>query len=385
MAISLTVRLLVGLCMTAALTAQATTFVVGPNGAQMSFAQALADARDGDTIDLLAGEYRGEVATITQRKLLLRGVGGRPVFIAEGKAAEDKAIWVVRDGDITVENVEFRGARVADVNGAGIRFEKGHLTVRRCTFFDNEMGIITANDPDAQLTIEDSEFGRAPHTVGGLLHLLYVGRIARLDITGSRFHLGFEGHLIKSRAKVSRIAYNLIYDGVGGEASYEIDLPSGGDATLIGNIIGQSRGTQNPVVVSYGAEGKAWDVNHLLMSHNTLISDYPVAWFLRAWPDKLGPDTKIRAINNLTVGLGIFTWGASGDFDGNYPAFKSMLAAPDALGFELPSSSILRGRDDDPRVLGGEAAVPKSEFVFPIGTRPLTPPAEWSPGALQRQ
>ena len=362
----------------------ARTFVVGPNGTQMSFAQALADAKDGDIIDLLAGEYRGEVATITQRKLLLRGVGGRPVFIAEGKAAEDKAIWVVRDGDITVENVEFRGARVADANGAGIRFEKGHLTVRRCAFFDNEMGLLTANFNDAELTIEDSEFGRAPHVVGGLPHLLYVGRIGRFSITGSRFHQGFEGHLIKSRAKISRIAYNFIYDGPDGEASYEIDLPSGGDATVIGNIIGQSRGTQNPVVVAYGAEGKAWDSNHLLMSHNTLISAFPLAWFLRSWPEKLGADTEIRAVNNLTVGLGVFGWGSAGDFDGNYPALAFMLAAPDALGFELPLDSILRGRAADARVLGGDAAVPVAEFKFPIGTQPLAPPAEWSPGALQR-
>jgi hypothetical protein len=38
----------------------------------------------------------------------------------------------------------------------------------------------------------------APKVVGGLYHLLNVGRIAKLSITGSRFQQGFEGHLIKT-------------------------------------------------------------------------------------------------------------------------------------------------------------------------------------------
>lgn len=362
----------------------ATTWIVGPQGAPMALATALAQARDGDTIDLLGGEYRGEVAVITQRRLTIRGVGGRPVFVADGKSAEGKAIWVVRDGDITIENVEFRGARVADANGAGIRFERGRLHLRRCAFFDNEIGLLTANFDDAELRIEDSEFAQAPHRVGGLAHLLYVGRIAHFEVVGSRFHQGFEGHMIKSRARRSRIAYNLIYDGDGGGASYEIDLPNGGDALVIGNLIGQSGSTQNPVLVAYGAEGKVWQRNRLLLSHNTLMSDFPLAWFLRAWPEKLTPDTSIRAVNNLTVGVGVFTLGAPGSFDGNWPALSRMLVAPAALAFELKPDSILRGRADHPRDLAGDDAVPTAEFALPIGTRPLAPPARWSPGALQR-
>ena len=48
--------------------AQAADWVVGPDGSPMSLAQALARAGDGDTIDILPGEYRGEVASITQRR-----------------------------------------------------------------------------------------------------------------------------------------------------------------------------------------------------------------------------------------------------------------------------------------------------------------------------
>lgn len=362
----------------------AETLIVGPEGVPLTFTQALAQARDGDVIDVLPGVYKGAVGVIGQKRLTIRGVGERPVFEADGRNAEGKAIWVVRDGDITVENIEFRGARVADANGAGIRFEKGRLSVNRCRFVDNQNGLLTANFNDAELRIADSEFVQAVRQVGILPHLLYVGRIARFEISGSRFHQGFEGHLIKSRAKASRIAYNLLVDGPEGGASYEIDLPNGGDAVVIGNIVAQSAQTQNPVIVSYGAEGKAWDHNRLLLSHNTLVSDYPLAWFLRSWPEKLGDDTTIRAVNNLTVGPGVFSFGSAGHFDGNWPTTASSLVEPMLLDFALKRDSWLRGRADDPRSLAGDEAVPTAEFTLPVGTRPLTAPTAWSPGALQR-
>jgi hypothetical protein len=239
---------------------------------------------DGDVIEVMPGLYKGAVGVITHKQLVIRGLGERPVFDADGRQAEGKAIWVIRDGDITIENIEFRGARVPDANGAGIRFEKGRLLLRSCRFADNQIGLLTANFIDAELRIVDSEFSQAVRQVGSLPHLLYIGRIARAEITGSRFHQGFEGHLIKSRARVNHIAYNLIVDGPGGGASYEVDLPNGGDAIwVIGNLIGQSRDTQNPVMVAYGAEGRVWERNHLLMSHNTLVSNFPLTWFLRSW------------------------------------------------------------------------------------------------------
>lgn len=363
--------------------ARSVTLTVGPGDAPMSLAQALAQAADDDVIELLPGRYAVEPMLLTGKRLTLRGGGERPVLAARGPLTA-AAIWTVRDAQITLENLEFTGARSAQANGAGVRLDSGRLTVRRCAFFDNEVGIVTANDPKAELVVEDSEFGRTPPEVGGLYHQLHAGRIASLSIRGSRFHRGFEGHLIKSRARVTRIAYNLIYDGAGGGASYEVDLPNGGDAILIGNIVGQGRGTQNPVVISYGSEGRVWDRNRLLLAHNTLISDYPWAWFLRAWIDNLVPGASVRAVNNLTVGLGVFTLGSSGRFDGNWPALASALEDPSTLAFELRNDSFLRGRAEDPGALAGDEALPTAEFMPPIGTRPLKPPARWSPGALQR-
>ena len=83
------------------------------------------------------------MATIRASKLTLRGIGqGRVKLPANGKHAGGKAIWVIAGNDVTVENIEFSGARVPDRNGAGIRPEGQNLTVRNCRFYDCEDGIL---------------------------------------------------------------------------------------------------------------------------------------------------------------------------------------------------------------------------------------------------
>jgi len=363
--------------------ASAAILRVGPQERITRIADAARLAQDGDTVHILPGTYKGDVAVWLQKRLTIEGIGPRPVLLADGKSAEGKAIWVIRNGQFDIRNIEFRGARVPDQNGAGIRLEHGNLSVRNSVFIDNQNGILTANFADAQLTIQDSLFAQAPQQAQSLPHLLYVGRIAQVTITGSRFHGGYRGHLIKSRARRTDIRYNLIVDGDQGQASYEVDLPNGGHATLVGNIVGQSALTQNPVVVSYGAEGAIWPDNTLFLSHNTLISQYPKgAWFLRVPQDNFATPPTVHAVNNLTVGLGAFTLAASGNFHGNVSAVLRMLNVPERDDFSLPSDSTLRLLGTGPEHLPPDL-VPTAEFALPVGTRPLPMPSKWAPGALQ--
>ena len=67
-------------------------------------------ARDGDTVEITAGDYVGDTAVWSQSNIIIRGVNGRPRLVAAGKAGEAKAIWVVRGNDFVVENMEFTGA-----------------------------------------------------------------------------------------------------------------------------------------------------------------------------------------------------------------------------------------------------------------------------------
>lgn len=286
--------------------AAAATITVGPGGDAARFSDAVRQAQDGDTIEVLPGEYGGDVAVLAQQRLHVRGVGARPVFRAAGRHAEGKAIWVVRGGSVTIENIEFRGARVPDQNGAGIRHEKGRLDVIACSFVDNEMGLLTSNDGDAELTVRDSIFELAPHRPGqGLTHLLYVGRIRRVEITGSRFTQGWRGHLIKSRARESRIVGNHIVDGPLGEASYEIDLPNGGLALVADNRIGQSAATGNQTMLSFGAEGDPWDESRLELRNNEFHNEAQGSDALvRLWWDRLPASTQVRGQGNRLIGAG---------------------------------------------------------------------------------
>jgi hypothetical protein len=254
--------------------ALAATLRVGPGQALTTIAQASRVARDGDTVEVQAGDYRADVAVWTQRRLDIRAVGGRVRLFADGAIAERKAIWVVRGQDIRIEGFDFRGARAASLNGAGIRFETGRLQVVDCVFEDNENGILTASDPNGELVIERSRF-HANGAGDGYSHNLYVGRIARLSVRGSSFSDARVGHLLKSRAAVNEIHGNRLQDGDGGSASYELEFPNGGIAHVSGNQLRQGPATQNPIMVSYGAEGYPWPRNELVLDDNTLVDDLP--------------------------------------------------------------------------------------------------------------
>ena len=96
----------------------------------------------------------------------------------------------------------------------------------------------------------------------GITHNLYVNEIALLTITDSYFHdvnmPGLQasdpaGHEIKSRAEDTVITNSRIFDLNSG-ASYSIDLPNGGNATITNNVIEQGPNTQNPYIIAYGEE-----------------------------------------------------------------------------------------------------------------------------------
>lgn len=340
-------------------------------------AEALAAARDGDTLEI-EGEHRGQVGTIAQRRLTLRGVGAsRPVLHADGRHAEGKAILVVRDGEVTIDNLAFRGARVPDGNGAGIRFERGHLRVVQCDFFDNEMGLLTANMPGAALTLQACRFGLAPRHGEVLHHLLYVGRIGKVVIHGCHFSGGWRGHLIKSRAAEHHILYNHAIDGPTGEASYELDLPNGGVAFVVGNVFEQSALTQNNAMLSFGAEGQAHADSALYAAHNTFVNRAAApAWFIRAWDERLPAAHELRLVNNLSAGAFEPTGAAGPAASGNVHVG---LDAIDARGQPRPGS--IAGSAVSAGHARGLALTPDAEFLAPAGTRPLPRQRRNWPGA----
>ena len=280
-----------------------------------SLARAVAAATDGDTVALEPGDHRRQTAVVTQRHITLKGAGGTAVLQADGAIAEGKALLVVRGGEVHIEDIEFRGARAAPGNGAGIRFEQGRLQLVSCRFFDNEMGLLAANRPDAELQVDDCDFGQAPRLPGTLKHLFYAGTIRRLVLRGSRFGDGWIGHLVKSRAQTNLIACNRIADGERGEASYEIDLPNGGRSWVVGNLIAQGPRPQNRALLAFGAEGPPHAGSRLVVAHNRFVNEaLAPAAFVRWWPERLGTGATLQIVHNRFHGPALDgSWGSADD------------------------------------------------------------------------
>ncbi|MCS7042402.1 MAG: hypothetical protein N2036_02465 [Bryobacteraceae bacterium] len=244
---------------------------VGPGQQYRTPCEAVRAAADGDVVEIdAAGDYAGDVCAFAPRRLTLRGVNGRPVIDAAGRTAQGKAIWVIGGGEVAVENLEFRGARCPDRNGAGIRFEGRRLAVRDCVFRWNENGILTANDPAAELLVEYSEFDSNGHG-DGYSHNIYAGKIAEFTMQFCWSHSAREGHLVKSRAARTNLRYNLLDTGRG-TPSYEADLPDSGAAWLVGNLFVQRASSRNEAVVSVGEESAAPRAEtSLSLIHNTFV------------------------------------------------------------------------------------------------------------------
>lgn len=354
-----------------------------------SIAAAAKDARNGDTVEIEAGDYPGDVAIWTQDQLTIRAVGGKARLAANGRHVERKGIWIVRGGRITIENIEFSGAKVEHRNGAGIRFEKGHLILRNCAFFDNENGILTHNDESSELDIENSEFARNGFGAGQT-HNIYVGSIKRFRMTGSYSHHANGGQLVKSRARESHILYNRLTDETG-SASYELDLPSGGIAYVIGNIIQQSPNAINGHFISFGVEGYKWDKNELYLINNTLIDNRPAnGRFLLLKP---GP-ASIRAINNILYGPDTLNpadrpTAASrpdgqipGTYENNPRVRLDEFSHPESYDYALKPGSRLRNTAIKPGLANKFPLTPDRQYRHPMQVIELQKPLS-HPGAIQ--
>ena len=351
---------------------------VGKQQTIHTLAEAARLAKDGDTVEVDAGDYIADVAVWTQKNLTLRAVGGRARLIAYGAAAEGKGIWVVRANGFSVEGFDFTGATTAEHNGAGIRFEKGSLSVRDCHFFNNENGILTSNSPELTLRIENSEF--AHNGFGdGHSHNLYVGAIAHLFITGSYSHHARGGHLLKSRAAVNHIVYNRLTDETGGHASYELEFPTGGIAYVVGNIIEQSSQTENPHMISFGAEGYVGARHGLYLVNNTLVDDRPAGGvFLRVKPGAV----TLKVVNNLLVGTDRIEHAGVGEFKNNVAVDWNDFELAARLDYRLKPTSRLRGTAVAAGQVNGQNLMPEREYSHPLNTTALVMAAR-HPGALQ--
>jgi len=270
---------------------------VGPDRKYKKPSEAARAAGDGAIVEIDAGVYEGDVCVWGQNDVTIRGVGGYAHLKSNGASAQNKAIWVVKGRNATIEHIEFSGASVPDRNGAGIRIEGAGLTIRHCYFHDNEDGILGGSG-ESDILIEFSEFARNGQG-DGYSHNMYIGHARSLTVRHCYSHHARTGHNLKSRAHENHILYNRIMDEADGTASYAIDLPNGGRSFIIGNVIQQGPNTDNSTIVSYGAEGLSNPNPQLYMVNNTIVNDRDTGIFVY-----IREGTTAKLINNLFVGKG---------------------------------------------------------------------------------
>jgi hypothetical protein len=351
---------------------------VGPGHELKAPSAAAKAAHDGDTIEIEAGVYPGDVAVWRQNRLTLRGVGGRAHMRADGANAEGKAIWVIKGSETTIESIEFSGAKVPDRNGAGIRLEGPGLTVRASYFHDNDNGILTGRNLESDIVVEHSEFARNGFG-DGLSHNLYIGAVRSFTLRYSYTHRAFVGHNVKSRAIKTYILYNRIADERDGRASYAIDLPDGGLAFVIGNLIQRGPANNNRTLVSYGAEGYKNPLNELYFISNTLVNDDPQGGrFVSIRP---GADS-VRLINNLFAGPGELLDGKA-EARGNLRAAKADFVDPDRLDYRPRARAGAIGKGIDAGSAYGFSLRPSAEYQHPAGMRPRSSSGALDLGAHQ--
>src|SRR5215471_14474083 len=198
-----------------------TILTVGAGQQFSTLAAAVAASQSGDTIQVQAGTYTNDWATI-DHPLTIVGVGGYAHFVTNTDIPNGKANLVV-DANLTISNCEFSGAQVGDMNGAGIRWEAGNLTVDHCYFHDNQEGILAGANPS-----DDQEHGR------------YIGTVASLTVDNCYFSNQNGGQDVKSRAATTTITNSIFVDPVDGTTNYVIDLPNGGTDVVKNNFIQQS-------------------------------------------------------------------------------------------------------------------------------------------------
>ena len=355
---------------TVSLSAMANTLQVGPGKTYAAPCAALAAAVDGDTIEIdTAGSYVGDVCGMSANGLHITGVGGGYAKIdAGGQNSQGKGIWVVGGNDTTIENIEFTGAAVDDENGAGIRLDGSGLTVRHCYFHDNEDGILTAPGADSEVLIEYSEFDRNGQGIGcndqGCAHNLYIGHVKKLTFQFNYSHGVLHSHLLKSRAAENLVQYNL-FSTLDGSGSYELEFPNGGLTYVIGNVIVQGTGSENPNMLGYQFEGAAAEnpSHDLFVVNNTFVNMQGGGNFI-ALDDSVAVPAVAR--NNVFFGAGNPSNQASAVIEASCTADPLFVDAA-SLDFHLGAGSPCAETGIAPGIGDGLDLTPTSQYVHPLG------------------
>lgn len=226
---------------------------VGGGQPYPTLASALAVAREGDVIEIVAAIYH-ETAKIAVQKVTLRGIAGRPHFDCAGlRISEDKACLLLAANGITLDNLEISGAEISDelgANGACIRNEPNRsYALKRILCHGSQDGVLSDG---GTIDIENSEFFDNGWT--GLTHNIYLGGNCSVTVRGSIFRDARIGHEFKSRCPEVQISDSTFRSTKG---SRDLDISDGGEILIYRSTLVKTPGAENHEIIGFAPESCA--------------------------------------------------------------------------------------------------------------------------------
>ena len=236
---------------------------VGPDKLYKTPADALADAKSGDIIEIDSGEYHDADAVMqigsrqgNLRDLTIRGVGGCAYMLVSADtplAAGGEGIWSVYAHGTRIENIGFNGAAF-DGSASGIRINAMDIVLRNCHVSQNNMGILTYNsnqyDGGDIILIECELDGNGDNS--GFSHNVYIGsgcdNFWLIDSFSTNVKVGY---LAKSRAKNTHVINSSLIIGETGRG-VPLDAPNGGNLYVIDSIL--ENGENDARLIRYDEE-----------------------------------------------------------------------------------------------------------------------------------
>jgi hypothetical protein len=371
--------------------APAATFYVGPGRTYTVPSMVLTNATlgHGDTILIDAVTYTNDFTPnnkpVSRNNLVIRGTGGgRARLLATTQTPNQKGIWVIGGTNTTIENVEFVGCQVGSSlggNGCGIRQEGDTLTLRNCTFSNNNDGVMSSASTTSDILFEFCEFYRNGYTnyadnpesrYVGYAHNMYVGNVRTFTMRYCYSHGSVgEGHVAKSRANTNYILYNRLTDESDGRGSYVLQLPQGGLSFVVGNLIEKGANNVNHSrIICYADENQNNPIQNLYFAHNTIVNDLAgyTPTFLYAGGSPGG-----KVVNNILIGPGPSTNGAGTYLFTNNLVLtytqRTQLVGTAAFNYQLIPTATAIDQGVAPGVYSNFDLTPQYEYVHPLTGR----------------
>ncbi|MFC1684962.1 hypothetical protein ACFL0R_05795 [Pseudomonadota bacterium] len=255
-----------------------------------SLKNAAQSLKAGQTLEIGEGVYH-EPLVLEENDVVVRGLGH---VVLEGAVAQGKAAIITKGNNIHIENIECRGIKVKDKNGACVRHEGRNLKLVHVYFHSSEAGLLSGAK-GGRIEILDSRFERLGRQ--GQAHGVYIGG-GELIIRDSRFIASVdEGHEIKSRAELTFIDKSVIAS-LSSEDSRLLDIPNGGRLIVTNSILQQGLGSSNQDAIGYGLENASYTDNTILLKNNIIILErHGRSQLIHAASDLV----RTEAINNIVV------------------------------------------------------------------------------------